>query len=238
MRHGRLAPVPWLKINSNGVTAAIAPARREIIEFLSALSPTCLSRLSEYRIVFDIIPNELRITHLSGYKSELSCTAGYQSHNIRAFAVFPRGKTIRFAIGEERLCYPHRQCPRGYDGLPKNSIAHEVAHIVQYVALSAHQIRLIQELFQERLSSQRAWLDDYAKTDWHEYFAESVTAYLGYPQHPHQSKRYTRQWLRRNDPRMLSLLMTIFPPADSCLIRTSQDTCCIESGASMSHDAR
>jgi hypothetical protein len=211
MKPAKTACRPRLEIHANGAHAA-APhaARAEILAFLGLLAPKHTERLSHYRLVLDILPWGVSLQQIPGYRSRpLDTTAGYQPQEIRAIAIFPRGRTIRLAIGEERFLYsPEYAGPNSC--LPRNSIAHEMGHAVQYVALSMAQICLIQDLYMARLVGRRAWLDDYAKTDWHEYFAESVTAYLGYPQSPHQG-RYTRQWLARHDPEMLGLLASVFP---------------------------
>ena len=201
----------WLRINSNGAQAALKPARVEAEEFFGALSSRCYEQLSERNVILDIIPRNLKVTQISGYRRVCLSALGCD----RAMALTPvssHANTLRFACDERFFLRSGKRVAKVCSHLPRYVMIHEGAHVVDNGSLSYDENSQIFDSFLERARTRRAWVTDYASTNFKEYFAESVAAFWDAPASLSET-RCNRAWLRRNDPEMFALLGKIFPAA-------------------------
>jgi hypothetical protein len=83
---------------------------------------------------------------------------------------------------------------------------------VETFALTAAQRAELSRLFTARTQARGPWLPPewYTSANADEYFANCSAAYFGHPRSGDESRRYTRDWLRANDPEMHRFLGSIY----------------------------
>lgn len=211
------------EVNGNGASdAAIAQAQQQAEELFGGLAPENRALMAANPVSIDIIPSGTKLTDLPEYAH----LAGKQTFDgrdwgdVRGIQDIVNGR-VRVAIGEESLA----AVPVGYGhGFVA---AHEGGHGLQRSALTPAQESLLAALHAERVaahpvvpdgsaggSGHAGWLDPdwYSAANKEEYFANSVAAYHGHPysQAPGTTAKYTREWLKANDPKMFALLEQLY----------------------------
>ena len=221
--------MPFLEVRSHGARRAIAPARREFAELYAALSPDDQRRLARKRVILDILPKDVPLTDIPGFfdlRHDTSDEKHPRKYDTTRAMTSRYGRVIHSAIDETHVTKPTRNRRfRDYPYLRGYAISHEGSHVVHVGAISRAQNTTVGELYKARMAGDGLWVDQYAKTDVSEYFAESASAFWHRPpfahsyakprsKHPDPQpvlRRYTPAWLRTNDPEMYRLLSEVYP---------------------------
>lgn len=91
-----------------------------------------------------------------------------------------------------------------------DTFAHEFAHQVHYYGFSAEQKKVVRELYDRAMLTDRC-LDNYAATNDREYLAQGYEAFISVAKSPyhHHLRRHTRAELRDRDPGLYRFLMRV-----------------------------
>jgi len=196
-----------LVVVDNGVSAAVVPARGLMVEVLGSLSSEERARLAATIVRLDIIPVDRQLTDLADFAFLRGRTTfdGRSYSSLRAVGPTASHATVTYAVGAEQVL-PAGVSPYG----PGFAVAHESGHVVRHLALTTAEDAWLRDLYTQRHRSSSSWLTDYASRSDDEYFADSTAAWFLHPWSPATSSRFSRAWLRANDPQMAALLQRVY----------------------------
>ena len=191
----------------NGVHAADAPALAEARQVLDALDGPGLRDLHAYVIRLEIIPVSRKLTDLPDFaylRGQLTFD-GRSYASIRAVGPVVSGGVITYATGEEQVV-PGEASAYG----PGFALAHETGHVVRHFALDPAQESALKAAYASRRAAGGPWLTDYAGSNDDEYFADATAAWFGHPWSDSTEVRFSRDWLKANDPALYALLASVY----------------------------
>lgn len=186
-------------------------AKARMTEVIGGLKTEGADKLAGLTVELHIIPKDKKLTDLSefAYLKGTKTWDGRTYDELRGVGGTKSGSTIRYAVAEEQLTGGGEQAYA-----PGFVAEHESGHIVEQFAMTKDQKDALKKAFDERTKAGGPWLspDTYTSGGADEYFAQSTSAYFGrpYSTSDEDKKQYTKTWLEKNDPAMLTLLKSVY----------------------------
>jgi hypothetical protein len=210
-------PAPKEVIGGVGVSSKedTAEAGAELKRTLALMTtnPAIARKLQDAKVSVVVIPANQKMTDVP----ELASLKGKSTFDGRPWddvrgegGMRMRDGSFVVGVAEETLTHaPPDTYPKGY-----NLAMHEIAHVVQDLAINKDDAKAVTRAFKDRTNEGGPWTDPYASNNEREYFAQATVCYFGEDQGQGANGA---DWLQQNDPAMYAVLQRVYgpPPATS-----------------------
>lgn len=205
-------PAPREVIGGVGVSSKDeqAEAGAELRRTLQAMTtnPAIARKLQDNKVTVVVIPANEKMTDVP----ELSSLKGKTTFDGRPWedvrgegGMRMRDGSFVVGVAEETLTHaPPDTYPKGY-----NLAMHELAHVVQDLAINKDDARAVTAAFKDRTKADGPWTDTYASNNEREYFAQATVCYFGEDKGQGANGA---DWLQQNDPSMYAVLQRVYGP--------------------------
>jgi hypothetical protein len=193
-------------VNPGEAAEASAELRRTLQ--IMTTNPAIQRKLHQEKVSVVVIPANAKMTDVP----ELNALKGQKTFDGRPWedvrgegGMRMRDGSFVVGVAEETLTHAAPDTyPAGY-----NLAMHEIAHVVQDLAIDKNDAKAVTQAFKERTKAGGPFTDTYASNNQREYFAQATVCYFGEDKGQGENGA---DWLQKNDPAMYAVMQRVYGP--------------------------